>query len=212
MPVPSSSAASVQSSSIAPAASSSVATVASSSNSGQVAVSKSTIVSVQTSLSAVIVSSTCTSFVSSALSNTISSPPSASASASGSGNGLDDGDLAGQVWITIADPHVSVSPHDPMVGAWNAAGPFAHLFSFHAWVPTYLNETFDIDVLGSGPSQAFESQTQVSGIVQYKTKLTGNGSARSEYRRNRAARKSLLTHYYRLRLGLRRVVIKMGCI
>ena len=63
-------------------------------------------------------------------------------------------------WLTLPDPHISVHPHAAIVGNGDAAGPFAHLFSFHAWVPTYLNETFDNTVLG-GDDQ-FTSKTAVS--------------------------------------------------
>ncbi|ORX38220.1 hypothetical protein BD324DRAFT_649599 [Kockovaella imperatae] len=78
---------------------------------------------------------------------TSSAAPRTSVSASANAGNGDDPHPQGQVWLTIPDPHVSVFPHTAVVGEWNAAGPFAHLFSFHAWVPTYLNETFDISVL-----------------------------------------------------------------
>lgn len=73
-----------------------------------------------------------------------------------------DDTYEGQLWLKIPDPQVSVHPLDPRVGDWDAVGPFEHLFSFHAWVPTYLEEAFDIYTQKDGN---WTSVTQVSDFV-----------------------------------------------
>ena len=106
-----------------------------------------------------------TSHSSSGHSTSSSSSPTTAPPSSTGGSGLDDA-FQTQVWITIPSPQISVLPDDPRVGTWNAAGPFAHLFSFHAWVPTYLEESFVIyeqQPAGEGSEQSFTSKAHVSG-------------------------------------------------
>ncbi|KAK1920997.1 hypothetical protein DB88DRAFT_117874 [Papiliotrema laurentii] len=86
-----------------------------------------------------------------------------------------DDTYQGEVWIDLPSPTVSVHPLAPQVGDWDAAGPFAHRFSFHAWVPTYLNETFDVFTNNPPDRPAWTSATRC--VIGISSKPTGKETA-----------------------------------